>query len=77
MGIDGKTNRIAHYFQDVAPTPLSDNTHRIGLHLSKSQAYTVGLGSFPQPYFIEGTGFADCIAKAEAYIKDNFPGCVL
>ena len=77
MGLDGIPNRIAHFFQDLAPTPLSNDTLRIGLHLSKSQAYTAGLGAFPQSYLIEGTGYADCIAKAEAYIKDNFPGCVL
>lgn len=77
MGLDGIPNRIAHFFQDLPQSPDSNNTTRIGLHLSKSQAFTVGLEAKPQVYNIDGTGYADCIGKAENFIAVNFSGCVL
>lgn len=77
MGLDGIPNRIAHFFQDLPQSPDSNNTTRIGLHLSKSQAFMVGLDARPQVHTIPGVGYADCIAKAEAFVAANFPGCVL
>lgn len=77
MGLDGQTNRIAHYFTELAPSALSNDTKAIGLHLSKSQAFTAGLDARPQVHTIHGVGYADCINKAEAFIEANFPGCVL
>ena len=75
MGLDGIPGRIAHFFQDLPQSPDSKNTTRIGLHLSRSQAYTAGLEDKPQVYYIDGIGFADCLAKADAFIEANFPGC--
>ena len=77
MSIDGLPKRIAHFFQDLPQSPDSKNTHRIGLHLSKSQALTVGLEAKPQVYTIDGTGYADCVIKADAFVKANFPGCFI
>ena len=77
IGIDGIHNRISHFFQDLPQSPYSKNTHRIGLHLSKSQAFTVGLESKPQVYTIDGTGYADCVIKADNWVKENFPGCFI
>jgi hypothetical protein len=77
MGLDGVPNRIAHFFQDLPQSPLSRNTTRIGLHLSRSQALTVGLEAKPQVYNIDGTGYVDCLDKADAFIKANFPGCFI
>lgn len=77
MGLDGVHNHIAHFFQDLPQSPLSNNTVRIGLHLSASQAYTLGLEAKPQVYHIDGTGYADCIGIADAFVKANFPGCFL
>lgn len=77
MGLDGIPNRIANFFQDLPQSPDSKNTTRIGLHLSKSQAFTVGLEATPQVLFIDGSGYGDCINKAEAFIAANLPGCVL
>ena len=77
MGLDGIPGRIAHFFQDLPQSPDSKNTTRIGLHLSKSQAITAGLEAKPQVYNIDGTGFADCLDKADAFIEANFPGCTL
>ena len=75
MGLDGVPNRIAHFFQDLPQSPDSKNTRRIGLHLSKSQALTAGLEAKPQVYNIDGNGYADCLDKADAFVKGNFPGC--
>ena len=77
MGLDGIPTRISHFFQDLPKSPDSKNTRRIGLHLSKSQAFMAWLDARPQVYTIPGVGYADCIAKAEAFIAANFPGCVL
>lgn len=77
MGLDGIPNRISHFFQDLPQSPDSKNTRRIGLRLSKSQALTVGLEATPQVLFIDGTGYADCIDKAEAFIATNLRGYVL
>ena len=77
MGLDGIHTRIAHFFQDLPQSPDSKNTRRIGLHLSRSQAYTVNLESTSQVYYIDGTGYADCVDKAEAFIAVNLPGFVL
>ena len=77
MGLDGIPNRIAHFFQDLPQSPDSKNTRRIGLHLSKSQALKVGLEAEAQVYYIDGTGYADCVDKAEAFIAVNLPGFVL
>ena len=77
MGLDGIPNRIAHFFQDLPKSPDSKNTRRIGLHLSKSQAFTVGLESEAQVCYIDGTGYADCLDKADAFVKANFPGCTI
>ena len=77
MGLDGVPNRIPHFFKNVQQSPYSKNTIRIGLHLSKSQAFTVGLEAEPQVYHIDGIGYADCVSKADAFIKANFPGCFL
>ena len=77
MGLDGIPNRIAHFFQDLPQSPLSRNTARVGLHLSKSQAIAVGLPAKPQVYNIDGIGYADCLDKADAFIKANFPGCFI
>ena len=77
MGLDGIPGRIAHYFQDLPKSPDSKNTRRIGLHLSKSQAFTAGLGAEPQVLYIDGTGFADCLDKAATFIEANLPGCFL
>ena len=77
MGLDGIPNRIGHFLQDLAPNPTNSNTHSIGLYLSKSQAFTIGLDARPQVHSIHGTGIGDCMAKAEAFIAANFPGCVL
>lgn len=77
MSIDGLPNRIAHFFQDLPQSPDSKNTRRIGLHLSKSQALKVGLEAEAQVYTIDGTGYADCVDKAEAFIAVNLPGFVL
>lgn len=77
MGLDGIPNRIAHFFQDLPQSPDSKNTRRIGLHLSKSQAFKVGLEATPQVLYIDGIGYADCIDKAEAFIATKLPGHVL
>ena len=77
MGLDGIPNRIAHFFQDLPQSPDSKNTRRIGLHMSKSQALKVGLEAEAQVYYIDGTGYADCVDKAEAFIAVNLPGFVL
>lgn len=77
MGLDGLPNRIAHFFQDLPQSPDSKNTRRIGLHLSKSQALKVGLEAEAQVYYIDGTSYADCVDKAEAFIAVNLPGFVL
>ena len=77
MGLDGIPTRIAHFFQDLPKSPNSNNTTRIGLHLSKSQALKVGLEAKPQVYNIDGVGYADCFGKADAFIKANFPGCFI
>ena len=77
MGLDGIPGRIAHFFQDLPKSPDSKNTRRIGLHLSKSQALTAGLEAEAQVLYIDGTGYADCLDKAEAFVKDNFPDCFL
>lgn len=77
MGLDGLPNRIAHFFQDLPQSPDSKNTRRIGLHLSKSQALTAGLKAEPQVYNIDGTGYGDCLDKADAFVKANFPGCFI
>ena len=77
MGLDGIPNRIAHFFQDLPKSADSKNTRRIGLHLSKSQALTVGLEAKPQVYTIDGIGYADCVIKADNWVKENFPGCFL
>ena len=77
MGLDGIPGRIAHFFQDLPQSPDSKNTRRIGLHLSKSQAFTAGLEAEAQVLYIDGTGFADCLAKADAFIEANFPGCFI
>ena len=74
MGLDGIHTRISHFFQDLPQYPDSKNTHRIGLHLSRSQAYTAGLEDKPQVHYIDGTGYADCIDKADAFVKANLPG---
>ena len=74
MSIDGIHNRIAHFFQDLAQSPYSKNTTRIGLHLSQGQAYEVGLEPKPQVYNIDGTGYADCVTKADNWVKENLPG---
>lgn len=58
-------------------SPDSKNTRRIGLHLSKSQALKVGLEPAPQEYTIDGIGYADCLDKADAFVKANFPGCTI
>lgn len=75
MGLDGVPNRISHYFQDLPQSPDSKNTRRIGLQLSKSQAFAAGLEATPQVYNIDGIGYADCVMKADKWVKDNFPGC--
>ena len=75
MGLDGIPGRIAHFFQDLPQSPDSQNTRRISLHLSKSQAFTVGLEAKLHVYHIDGTGYADCLDKADAFVKGNFPGC--
>ena len=75
MGLDGIPGRIAHFFQDLPQSPDSKNTTRIGLHLSKSQALTAGLVG--ECVGFDGTGYADCLAKADAFIEANFPGCFL
>lgn len=75
MVIDGIPNRIAHYFQDLPQSHDSNNTIRIGLYLSKSQAFTAGLEATTQVYNIDGIGYADCLDKADAFVKANFPGC--
>ena len=77
MGLDGTPGRIAYFFKDLPRSPDSKNTARIGLHLSKSQAFTAGLEAEAQVLYIDGTGFADCVGKAEAFIKANLPGCFL
>ena len=77
MGLDGIPNRIAHFFQDLPQSHDSKNTTRIGLHLSKSQAFTAGLGLKPQVYTIDGTGYADCVIKADNWVKEKFPGCFI
>ena len=77
MGLDGIPNRIAHFFQDLPQSPDSKNTRRIGLHLSKSQAFTAGLGAEARVLYIDGTGFADCRDKANAFIEANLPGCTI
>ena len=77
MGLDGIPGRIAHFFQDLPQSPDSKNTIRIGLHLSKSQAFTAGLEAKPQVYNIDGTGFADCLDKAATFIEAHLPGCFL
>ena len=77
MGLDGLFNRIAHFFQDLPQSPDSKNTRRIGLRLSKSQALKVGLEAEAQVYYIDGTGYADCVDKAEAFVAVNLPGFVL
>ena len=77
MSIDGLPNRISHFFQDLPQSPDSKNTRRIGLRLSKSQAVKVGLEAEAQAYYIDGTGYADCVDKAEAFIAVNLPGFVL
>lgn len=77
MGLDGIPNRIAHFFTELAPSALSNDTRAIGLYLSKSQAYTAGLDACPQVLYIPGVDYADCIGKAEAFIEAHFPGCVL
>jgi hypothetical protein len=77
MGLDGIPNHISHFFQDLPQSPDSKNTTRIGLHLSRSQALTAGLEAKPQVYNIDGIGYADCVTKADAFIKANFTGCTL
>lgn len=77
MGLDGLPNRIAHFFQDLPQSPDSNNTTRIGLHLSSSQALTAGLEAKPQVYNIDGTGYADCVIKADNWVKANFHGCFI
>ena len=77
MGLDGIPGRIAHFFQDLPQSPDSKNTTRIGLHLSKSQAFTAGLEAEAQVLYIDGTGFADCLDKAATFIESNLPGCFL
>lgn len=77
MGLDGIPGRIAHVFQDLPQSPDSKNTHRIGLHLSKSQAFTAGLESEAQVLYIDGIGYADCVIKADNWVKENFPGCFI
>ena len=77
MGLDGVHNRIAHFFQDLPQSPDSKNTTRIGLYLSKSQAFTAGLEAKPQAYTIDGIGYADCVIKADNWVKENFPGCTI
>ena len=77
MGLDGIPNPNSHFFKDLPQSPDSKNTTRIGLHLSKSQALKVGLEAKPQVASIDGIGYADCLDKADSFIKDNFPGCVL
>jgi hypothetical protein len=77
MGLDGIPNRIAHFFQDLPQSPDSNNTTRIGLHLSRSQAIKVGLEAKPQVYNIDGIGYADCVIKADNWVKANFPGCTI
>ena len=77
MGLDGIPGRIAHFFQDLPQSPDSKNTTRIGLHLSKSQAFTAGLEAEAQVLYIDGIGYADCLDKADAFIKAKFPGCFI
>lgn len=77
MGLDGIPNRIAHFFQDLPQSPDSKNTTRIGLHLSSSQALEAGLEAKPQVYTIDGTGYADCLIKADNWVKEKFPGCFI
>ena len=77
MGLDGIPTRISHFFQDLPKSPDSKNTRRIGLHLSRSQAYTVNLEDPSQVYYIDGIGYADCLAKADAFVEANFPGCTI
>lgn len=77
MGLDGIPNRIAHFFQDLPQSPNSKNTRRIGLHLSKSQAIAAGLEATPQVYNIDGIGYADCLDKADAFVKATLPGCFI
>lgn len=77
MSIDGLPNRISHFFQDLPQSPDSKNTHRIGLRLSKSQAFTAGLEAEPQVYNIDGIGYADCVIKADNWVKEKFPGCFI
>lgn len=77
MGIDGVPKRISHFFQDLPQSPDSNNTTRIGLHLSKSQAVMAGLEALPQVYTIDGTGYADCVIKADNWVKENLPGCFI
>ena len=77
MSIDGIPKRISHFFQDLPQSPVSKNTRRIGLCLSKSQALKVGLEAEAQVYYIDGTGYADCVDKAEAFVAVNLPGFVL
>ena len=77
MGLDGIPNRIASYFKDAPATALRAAGITIGLHLSRSQATTVGLHPEPQVYELTGSDYAEAIAKAEGFIADNFPGCVL
>lgn len=77
MGLDGIPNRIASFFQDLPQSPDSKNTTRIGLHLSKSQAFTVGLESKPQVYTIDGIGYADCVMQAHNWVQKNLPGCFI
>lgn len=73
MGLDGVPNRIAHYFKTASDQP-DGTTHIIGLHLSKSQAYTLGLEAKPQAYEIKGTGYGDCLTKAANLIDEKFVG---
>lgn len=77
MGLDGIPNRISHFFQDLPQSPLSRNTVRVGLHLSKSQALRAGLEAEPQVYTLDGSGYADCAIKADNWVKENLPGCFI
>ena len=77
MGLDGIPGRIAHFFQDLPQSPYSNNTTRIGLLLSRSQAYTAGLEDRPQVYTIDGIGYADCVRKADNWVEANLPDCTI
>lgn len=77
MGLDGIPNLIAHFFQDLPQSPLSNNTTRIGLHLSRSQALTAGLEAKPQVHNIDGVSIADCVMKAHNWVQKNLPGCFI